>query len=217
MTSSIARIARRTVLVAIAATEVGAQAPRMPWVRPEPCDGYCNKVWASCTRVGLRASPEESARVVATVDSGQLVDVIGGERRTTKPGVVVVRRPHTLVQRLSGPDSEYTPPRPKRWQLRPGDTMYVVDKDTDGDSYVNYVWTYRGREDTTLAFWDEAYRRSTDRAVNTQLVAEMQQAWWARVRSASGQVGWTRHGPEWTGTSHYDEPISRCVKSAKPN
>jgi hypothetical protein len=190
-----------------------AQRPQMPRVRPEPCEGYCRPMWASCTRAVLRAAPVQSAPQVATVDSGQLVRVIAGERRTTKPGVVAVRRPYTLVQRLATPDDEITPPNPKRWQLNPGDTIYVVDTESDGDSYENFIWVLRGHEDTTAAFWDELIDgQHLNESAAAELVEKIEQQWWARVRTANGATGWTRPDSTWSGTSHYDFPASRCAR-----
>ena len=190
-----------------------AQRPAMPRVRAQPCEGYCSTTWASCRRVALRASPSSSAAVVGSVDSGQVVRVLDGRRLTSGPGLVVVRRTHTLVQRLSGSDGDVPLANPKRWRLNRGDTVYVVDKDTDGDSYVNYVWSLRGREDTTAAFWDDPANPLSPRA-RVRMLVDLEQTWWARVRSATGLVGWTTQSPEWSGTSYYDEPASRCVRGA---
>jgi hypothetical protein len=206
-------IAIGTLAVPVAMAQ--SQRPPMPRVRAQPCTGYCNTIWASCQRAALRAAPAESAPVVASVDSGQLVHVIAGERRTTRPGIVVVRQTFTLVQRLSTADEDYTPPHPKRWRLKGGDTVYVVDTDTDGDSYTNYIWVYRGHENTTAAFWHDTNDESTTPIANAQLMAEIEQRWWARVRTSTGTLGWTAPGSEWSGTSYYDEPLARCVRAGR--
>src|SRR5215217_3066493 len=112
-------------LVFAPAATAPAQRPSMPRVRSEPCTGYCRPEWASCKANVLRASPSPTAPVVARIDSGDIVRVVTGERRTTRAGIVVIRKPANLVQRLSAPDEEITPPRPKRWRLRAGDTVYV--------------------------------------------------------------------------------------------
>lgn len=188
----------------------------MPRVRSEPCDGYCQPVWASCQRVALRAAPSAHAPVAAHLDSGQLVRVVDGRRITTRPGIVVVRRTHVFVQRLDGGDGEVTLERPKRFHLIRGDTIYVVDKQTDGDSYTNFIWMRRGQEDTTAAFWDdpEFMTEPTSRSSKVRMVAPMEQAWWARVRTATGLTAWTTAGDEWSGRSYYDDPASKCVPGA---
>ncbi|HKH90397.1 MAG TPA: hypothetical protein VKA54_01275 [Gemmatimonadaceae bacterium] len=185
----------------------------MPRVRRQPCEGYCNTTWASCRRVALRATPSPRAAVVGNVDSGQLVRVLDGQRHTTTAGRVVVQHTHTLVQRLSGSDGDVPLTNPKRWRLRRGDTIHVVDKDTDGDSYVNYVWILRGHEDTTAAFWDDP-AGAPARPARVRMIAELEQTWWVRVRNATGLAGWTTQGPEWSGTSYYDEPASRCARGS---
>src|SRR3712207_5374046 len=127
----------------------------MPRVRNSACDGYCNSTWASCSRVSLRSGPSAKAPVAAVVDSGLRVSVLEGQMHTLSPGVVVVRRAFSYVETLDGPDDSYNPPNPKRWRFTPGDTIYIVDAEGDGDSYVNFVWTYRGREATTAKFWSD--------------------------------------------------------------
>lgn len=196
------------------ANTASAQRPQMPRVRAEPCTGYCRTEWASCKTNVLRATPSPTASIVARIDSGEIVHVLAGERRTTRPGIVVIRKPVTLVQHLSGPDDDITPPRPKRWRMKTGDTVYVVDIETDGDSYKNYIWVYRGHEDTTAAFWDasDSSRSRLYAGVRTDLIAEMDQAWWARVRTAAGKEGWVKPEPGWTGTSYYDDPLSKCAR-----
>jgi hypothetical protein len=206
-----------TVVAALTApSAAGAQLPPMPRVRSEPCDGYCQPTWATCRRAALRAAPDVDARVVARLDSGQLAHVIDGRRITTRPGIVVVRRTHTLVQRLSGADGDVPLEHPKRWRLIRGDTVYVVDRETDGDSYRNYIWVRRGQEDTTAAFWDdpEVMTSPPTRSANVRLLAPMEQTWWARVRTTTGLTGWTAAGDEWSGRSYYDDPASKCVPGA---
>jgi hypothetical protein len=192
--------------------------------------------------VALRAAPSERARVVGIVDSGMIVRFVETARVTTSPGVVVVRRTHTLTQRLEGHDGRPVAIKyPKRWRLAAGDSVYIVDELTDYDKYDNYVFSLRGHEDTTTTFWDErrtfvvpgALEReprwaataeslvtdesplTTDSSVTAEMVEEMDQDWWSRVRTASGLTGWT-HGEEdeWTGRSRKDYPLSRCVANA---
>lgn len=195
---------------------VRAQRPSMPRVRSEPCEGYCQPVWATCHSVALRAAPAADARIVARLDSGQLVRVIDGRRITTRPGLVVVRRTHVFVQRLDGGDGEVTLEHPKRLRLMRGDTIYIVDKQTDGDSYRNYIWMRRSLEDTTAAFWDdpEVMTEPTARSTRVRMVAPMEQDWWARVLTVTGLTGWTTAGNEWSGRSYYDDPASKCVPGA---
>jgi hypothetical protein len=148
------------------------------------------------------------------VDSGVTVSVIDGQRITTRPGIVVVRRTHTLTQRLDGDEGPVAIEHPKHWRLTRGDTVYVVDVETDGDSHMNYVCTYRGREDTTAAFWGDPEDPLSPSA-NVQMIAPMEQAWWARVRATSGVTGWTTWSLAWTGTSYYDDPLSKRVAGAR--
>jgi hypothetical protein len=192
------------------ASAADAQSTAMPRVRAQPCEGYCRATWGTCARVALRSTPSEAGKIVGRVDSGQTVRVLDGRRITTRAGVVVVRRTHTMVQRLDGSEEPVVMPHPKRWRLTRGDTIHVVDKETDGDSFVNYVWILRGREDTTAAFWPDPADEPSP-ASKAQMVAPMEQAWWARVRHASGLTGWTTYSTDWTGTSYYDDPLSKCV------
>ena len=204
------------MIIAASGSNAQAQRPLMPRIRVAPCEHYCSSVWASCLPVSLRSAPIETASIVARVDSGQLVRVIAGERRTTQPGVVVVRHSHTLVQRLSSSNEDYTPPNPKHWRLRKGDTLFIVDKQTDGDSYVDYVWVYKNMEDTTAAFWPDGQGLAPDGTRNVRLHSMMVQDWWAQVRTPSGITGWTRPGDEWTGTSYYDDPVTKCARGNAP-
>lgn len=215
----------------VTAAPANAQRPAMPRVRPEPHDSSSSETWGSCRRVALRAAPSERARVVGIVDSGKIVHFVETARVTASPGIVVVRRTHTLTQRLEGHDGRpVVIKHPKRWRLAAGDSVYIVDELTDYEKYDNYVFELRGHEDTTTIFWDE--RRTfvvpgafippdphspatADSSVGAEMVEEMDQDWWSRVRTASGLTGWTHGGEdEWTGRSHRDYPLSRCVAGA---
>jgi len=135
---------------------------------------------------------------------------------TLSPGVVVVRRAFSYVETLDGPDDSYNPPNPKRWRFTPGDTIYIVDAEGDGDSYVNFVWTYRGREATTAKFWSDLRRKrlypEQYASHHAPMIAPLQQEWWLRVRGPRGETGWTRSTGEWAGTSYYDNPAEQCAK-----
>jgi len=197
--------------------DLGAQRPAMPRVRPAPCEEvpYCYNVWASCARVTLRSEPSQTAPVAAVLDSGLRVKVVTGQMRTVSPGVVVARRADTLVEQLDTPDERVTPPNPKRWRLRAGDTLYVVDRQGDGDSYANFTWIYRGQEATTASFWlepdEEAEFPEVARVRSLRMVAPMKQEWWVRVLGPKGQTGWTRRTSEWSGTSYYDDSAEKCA------
>jgi len=185
----------------------------MPRVRSQPCDGYCQTKWATCKRVALRATPSERAPVAGILDSGHIARVIDGRRITTRPGIVVVRRTHVLTENLDGDEGPVVIEHPRHWRLTRGDTLYVVDVETDGDSHTNYIWTYGGREDTTAAFWNNPGSPPLPSA-KVQMIAPMEQAWWARV-TVSGTTGWTTWSSAWTGTSYYDDPLSKCVAGVK--
>jgi hypothetical protein len=189
----------------------GAQAPPMPRVRAEPCTGYCYSQWASCARVSLREQPDSNAPIAVTVDSGRVVEVVEGQVRTNRPGIVVVQRSFTYLQRLHGPDNDVVPDAPKHWRFSPGDTIYVVDEESDGDSYRNWVWSYRAQEDTSAEFWSED-KAGQPRAV---LVRELEKGSWKRVRTNDGRTGWTQYSSQWTGTSYYDDPLDKCVAGAR--
>ena len=216
--------------VLLVAAPVRAQRPAMPRIRPELC-AECRNTWGSCKRVALRAAPFESARVVGMVDSGTTVRFIATQRITTAPGIVIVRRAHTLTQRLEGRDGRPVAIKhPKHWRLAAGDSVYIVDELTDYDKYDNYVFVLRGREDTTTVFWDERTfvvpgafiprdPRSSVTAVSSvraEMIVSMDQDWWTRVRTAAGLTGWTDGGADsWTGRSRHDYPLSRCVANVK--
>ncbi len=196
----------------IVPSQLDAQRPTMPRVRPEPCEGYCKPVWASCARITLRAAPSEKAAVTAVLDSGVRASVLERQYHVPSPGVVLVRRSFTWVEQhdqAEGPP--VTPRNPRRWNFRVGDTIYVVDKDTDGDSYVNYVWMYGGKEATTASFWEDD-RNEPDAKTRARLLSPMGEEWWVRMQGPAGQTGWARSGNEWTGRSYYDDPIEKCAK-----
>lgn len=215
----IASAALGAVVLAAIPALVEAQRPAMPYVRAAPCEsvGYCYAEWASCGRISLRSVPSEKAPVAAVIDSGRRVTLIGGEMRTTSPGLVVVRRAFTLKESLDGSDGPIKPPNPKRWRFRAGDTVYVVDRWGDGDSYANFTWIYRGQEANTGSFWLNLYEQekwpeiAAGRSVRT--VAELEQTWWVQVRGRRGEVGWTRSSSEWSGKSYYDDTAEKCADS----
>jgi hypothetical protein len=204
--------------LAVIPSRLEAQRPAMPYVRPAPCKsvGYCYEEWASCARVSLRSEPSAAAPVAAVIDSGVRVKLIDGQMRTTKPGLVVVRRAFTLKESLDGEDGPIAPPNPTRWRFRAGDTVYVVDRWGDGDGNANFTWIYRGQEGNTGSFWLDLYEQekwpeiAAVREVRT--MAELEQTWWVQVRGPRGEVGWTRSTEEWSGKSYYDDSAGKCAK-----
>jgi hypothetical protein len=217
----IALAALAALVLAIGPRRLDAQRPKMPYVRSAPCEGpgsvgYCYPEWASCARITLRMTPSETAPVAAVIDSGRRVRVLTGEMRTTSPGLVVVRRAFTFTERLDGTDGPIKPANPKRWRLRAGDTIYVVDRWGDGDGTANFTWIYRGQEANTGSFWldlDEQREFPEIAAAREEkMVAEMQQDWWVYVRGPRDVMGWTRALPEWSGKGYYDDSAEKCAR-----
>ena len=125
--------------------------------------------------------------------------------------IAIVQRPFTYLQRLHGPEDDIVPPNAKHWRFSPGDTIYIVDEETDGDSFRNWVWSYRAQEDTSAEFWSQD-KTGKPRAI---LVREMEHGIWKRVQTSEGRTGWTQYTSQWTGTSYYDDPLDKCVAGAK--
>ena len=181
-----------------------------------PCDSYpyCEPDWAACARMLLLAAPGEGHPVVTTVDSGTRARVIDGQLQIWN-GMVVVRKAFELVERYSTPDDVVTPAQPRRWRFAPSDTVIITGRETDGDSYANFAWRFRGEEATTLAFWpdpdDERSFPTVADTASVRLARPLREEWWARVRTIDGREGWTRGTDQWAGKSKYDEPATRCA------
>jgi hypothetical protein len=192
-------------------------------MHPAPCDSqpYCQGEWAACARVPLRATPSDAGGVVAVVDSGTRVTLVAGELQT-RPGLVLVRDPVEVQERVSTPGGDVVPADGRRWQFGPGDTVHIIGRETDGDSYANYVWRSRRGDGTTAPFWGGRTEYADGEgdpfapvdSGGVTLQVPLWQRWWAQVRTADGRTGWTRAGREWAGESYYDEPLSSCAGGA---
>jgi hypothetical protein len=214
LTLALSRTALRVIaLLALAVTpiDVDAQRPTMPRARREPCENYCNREWASCGRISLRTTPSEKAAIAAVVDSGLRVEVVDGERQTVAPGIIVVRRAFTLVEQRDSTGGLVTPKNAARWSLRAGDTIYVVDRISDGDGEASYVWFHRGREMTTDPFSPPNVYADPAPSDSLRLGRDIRQRWWRRVRTPDGKTGWTRSDDKWTGQSYYHDPVEKCA------
>jgi hypothetical protein len=216
------RLPRFISLAAVAAlattfipTSAAAQRPAMPRIRPDSCDNYCNEEWASCRRMSLRTTPSENAPVAAVLDSGVRATVLQMQRHNVTPGLVVVRRTFTLDEHAFELKEEANP-KPPRWRLRAGDTIYVLDRISDGDGDATYIWTHRGRETETRSFWPSYVADPPKPREPLRLVQHLEQQWWARVKGPAGETGWTLQSQDWSGTNHYDDPAEKCARQPHP-
>jgi hypothetical protein len=135
--------------------------------------------WHSTAPVMAFAAARPNARVAFRIDSGETIRGLRGLIYTTKPGIVIMRRPDTIfVSRGT-----------RRIELALGDRDTLYSVDVAGEATDAYWW-YRGKTyHTTNELNLFAVHEPKDEE-SYEVISVPKQQWWTRVRNAQGKTGW---------------------------
>jgi len=216
--SSMVRASSFSILL-IVATSASAQQrarnplPPLPWERPDPCDTYCEPLWTVCRPIAVRAAGDFGAPTLFTLTRGDTVQVTAGKMRVERPGIVLLRGSFRYVRPEDFPGPKQLPaPAPDTLTFQAGDTVFVLDWDSDGDgSGAWHVW-YRGHHLAVEKFWSDGGRYSSVGAAALLFIPVS--TWWVQVRDTRGRAGWLAvEDDNIAGRSpHYEDGPERCAK-----
>jgi hypothetical protein len=201
------RIAGLALLLVGGATGASAQGtgthplPPLPWERPGlSCGAYCGAEWSTCRSVPLFDAPRPGAAVVAWIPPHEELEVTEGRIVVESPGVVVFRDT-TRPPRI--PSQAGIPPVPDTLRFVPGDTLYVLDRETDGDGVGVWHLYFRGAPLVSeYPFWEEAGYADGD--APAVLVRSPGATEWVHVQRSAAVGGWVVNVPgAFAGTAPY--------------
>ena len=206
-------------IVLFAASSVSAQGrarnplPPLPWERPAPCDTYCEPLWTVCRPIPVRAAGDSGAPTLFTLTRGDTIHVTAGKIRVERPGIVLLRGRlrYERPEGFSGPE-ELPASAPDTVTFQVGDTVFVLDWDSDGDaSGAWHVW-YRGHHLAVEKFWSERGRYSS--VGTAELLSRPVSTWWVQVRDTRGRAGWLAVADDNVAgkAPHYEDGPERCAK-----
>jgi hypothetical protein len=186
--------------------------PPLPWERPAPCDNYCESPWTVCRSTDLYAIANPNGAPVFTLVYGDTIHVLAGKVRVERPGIVVFHDTVRYITPTDLPGPEHFPaPIPDSLIFTPGDTVFVLDWDSDGDgSGAWHIW-YHGQHLAVDGFWDIPSPSGNPKAV---MVSQPQAIWWVRARDAAGREAWLAVADDnVAGTApHYRDGPELCAK-----
>jgi len=149
-----------------------------------PFEGCFYGVWKVSSRVALHAEPDTASSVVATLQTGDSVQVVDGFVETRRPALFVVGVDTTLRAESLSEDGEL--------RLRRGDTIWVYTPYGEG-AYRVYV---QGKFRTILLNFPG------------DLLTSDVREWWVRVQFSDGAFGWTNDVDKFGGNNRFSEATS---------
>jgi hypothetical protein len=182
----------------------GAQtsgAPPMPFVDEGACpfEGCLYRDWRAKKSVAVYESWDRRAPVrrVFSVEAGETVTAMTGVVITTVPGRAVIRRSMT-----GQAHSRFFPyERPVSIPLKPGDVVYLLTNQGEGfqTAWFNQMLFTLDRSGFSNAVPD-ARCKQTDTCTG-EIIEYPLSVWWAKIRNAQGQIGWTNQTADFDGPS----------------
>lgn len=190
------------LLVLGAIAIVGAQtsdAPPMPFVDEGACpfEGCVYRDWRARKPVNVYETWDRRAPVhqVFSIQNGETVTAMTGVVITTIPGRAVIRRPMTGLAY-----SKLFPyQRPVSIPLKSGDVVYLLTNQGEGfqTAWFNQIIFTIDRSGLSEDP-DPPCRQKT--TCTGEILEYPVSAWWAKVRNARGQIGWTNQTTDFDGT-----------------
>jgi hypothetical protein len=99
-------------------------------------------------------------------------------------------------------------PAPDTVQFLAGDSLFVLDWQSDGDGTGAWHGWLHGQEIAGDDFWRFRNRRDP----RIVLVQELKSTWWVRVRDSAGHEGWIPSDHMAGKSPHYDDGPERCTR-----
>lgn len=193
---------------AAAGAQINAAHPFPPMPREReglPCGAYCGHTWRACRSVPLFDAPRSGAALLGWLPPHELVAPVEGRNVTESPGVVVFRdttRPP--------PYGEALDPPPDSLFFVPGDTLYILNRQSDGD--IGFYNTYFRGQHLRLEYklWQESFDAQPD--ATAIMVRSLESTWWVRIRRSGGTSAWTRETGAFAGVNpKYGGGPDRCL------
>jgi hypothetical protein len=155
-----------------AQSQKAGERPPLPWQRAEPCTDYCVPEWTVCRATPVFDRAGGGSKLTGWLRRGDALTFVRGLRIVDAPGTVVVRKAMML----------------KGQRYAPGDTIYVLDRQSDGDGDAFWHWWTRGKFGRGEEFWDS--EEVTREASTARMTTVPGSAWWVQVRYPGNRTGW---------------------------
>ena len=176
-------------------------APPMPFVDEGACpfEGCEYRDWRAKKTVAVYETWDRRApvRFLFSIEPGETVTAMTGVVITTMPGRAVIRQPLIGVA-----DSRHFPYEGQlSIPLKPGEIVYLLTNQGYGfqTAWVNHMIFTLDRSRFSGLFPDVPCER--DDSCTGDIIEHPVSAWWARVRNARGQIGWTSQTADFDGAT----------------
>jgi hypothetical protein len=165
-----------------------ATKPPVPYedVGACPFEGCVYREWLANERVVIRSRRHADAPVVFTVEKGDQVRALTGVVVTVRAGRVEFRVPVDLASDAG------------MLHIEPGQTLFLLTYRGEGFTkawFNDRVWD---NVDGAMAFFNGLCESDPSRCTG-KIVERPDSVWWVQIRSARGQVGWTKEVGKFDG------------------
>ncbi|MEO8313495.1 MAG: hypothetical protein ABI645_01760 [Pseudomonadota bacterium] len=187
------------------ASSQNADDPPVPYedVGGCPFEGCTYRTWQANAAIEIHLEPRNSSPIVATVAKLERVRALTGEVVTIKPGRVQFDKPQRL-DTASGPIN-----------ILPGQTLFLLTYQGEGFTKAWFNRRLYNSVDVSGITWANGRCGFSDpeRCAGHE-VEKYETEWWVQVRTASGQVGWTRETEKFDGKDAFGcgIPADNCRK-----
>jgi hypothetical protein len=189
------------VLAAGLAAAQSSTAPPMPFVDEGACpfEGCMYRDWRAKKTVAVYETWDRRAplRLVYSIEPDETVTAMTGVVITTMPGRALIRQPIVGVA-----DSKVFPyERQVLVPLKPGEIVYLLTNQGYGfqTAWFNQMIFTLDRSRFSGLFPDVPCQQ--DDSCTGDIIEHPVSVWWAKVRNARGQIGWTSQTADFEGAA----------------